>query len=82
MRSRALPVALLHIVCHSLYKAHAFLSSGNAVDEIAARKRPGPVATPSVRVIAKSFVIALSIYAAIGFGFGLDHKSPQALALA
>ena len=28
----AYPIALLHIVAHSLYKAHAFLSSGSVVD--------------------------------------------------
>src|SRR5690606_35991920 len=30
------PLALLHIVAHSLYKAHAFLASGGAVEQIAA----------------------------------------------
>ncbi|MGR3197672.1 MAG: ABC transporter substrate-binding protein, partial [Paracoccus sp. (in: a-proteobacteria)] len=29
------PLALLHIVAHSLYKAHAFLASGDAVREVA-----------------------------------------------
>ncbi|RUO99083.1 proton-conducting transporter membrane subunit [Hyphomicrobium sp.] len=75
------PIALLHIVCHSLYKAHAFLASGSAVDDVAALRRPGPVATPSVQVIAKSFLIALIIYAAIGLTLGLSHKSPQSIAL-
>jgi NAD(P)H-quinone oxidoreductase subunit 5 len=28
-------LALLHIVAHSLYKAHAFLNSGTAVDAVA-----------------------------------------------
>ena len=35
------PLALLHIVAHSLYKAHAFLSSGSAVEDVAAVRRPG-----------------------------------------
>ncbi|RBC14215.1 proton-conducting transporter membrane subunit, partial [Xanthomonas oryzae] len=38
------PLALLHIVAHSLYKAHAFLASGGAVEQVAAIRRPGPVA--------------------------------------
>ena len=29
------PLALLHIVAHSLYKAHAFLAAGTAVDVVA-----------------------------------------------
>ncbi|WP_029940788.1 proton-conducting transporter membrane subunit [Sphingomonas astaxanthinifaciens] len=79
------PLALLHIVAHSLYKAHAFLASGGAVEQVASIRRPGPVAVPSVRAVGRAFVAALAVYAAIGalFGlaFGFDHKSPQALAL-
>jgi len=79
------PLALLHIVCHSLYKAHAFLASGSAVEQVAAIRRPGPVAVPSGAAVGRAFLAALAIYAAIGaaFGaiFGFEHKSPQALAL-
>ena len=79
------PLALLHIVAHSLYKAHAFLSSGGAVEQVASIRRPGPVATPSGAAVGRAFLIAITIYAAIGatFGlaFGFEHKSPQALAL-
>lgn len=79
------PLALLHIVAHSLYKAHAFLASGGAVEQVAAIRRPGPVAVPSAASVARAFLAALAIYAAIGAGFGavfgLEHKSPQALAL-
>jgi NAD(P)H-quinone oxidoreductase subunit 5 len=76
-------LALLHIVAHSLYKAHAFLSSGNAVAEVASIRRPGPVAVPSVPAVLKSFALALAIFAAIatGFTFAFGPKSPQALAL-
>jgi NAD(P)H-quinone oxidoreductase subunit 5 len=75
------PLALLHIVAHSLYKAHAFLASGTAVDVVAAIRRPGPVAIPSGRAVLRAFGLALAIYAAIGFAFGFDNKSPQAVAL-
>lgn len=79
------PLALLHIVAHSLYKAHAFLSSGGAVAEVAANRRPGPVAVPGGRAVGRAFVLALCIYGAIGAAFGLvfgfGHKSPQALVL-
>lgn len=78
-------LALLHIVAHSLYKAHAFLSSGGAVEQVAAARRPGPVAIPDGAAVGWAFIAALTIYAAIGaaFGtaFGFDHKSPQSLAL-
>lgn len=75
------PLALLHIVAHSLYKAHAFLASGAAVDVVASIRRPGPVAIPSGRVVVRAFALALAIYALIGFGFGVETKSPQAIAL-
>jgi NAD(P)H-quinone oxidoreductase subunit 5 len=75
------PLALLHIVAHSLYKAHAFLASGMAVERVAAIRRPGPIAIPGTRAVAQAFLAALAIYAAIGFGFGFDDKSPQAIAL-
>lgn len=75
------PLALLHIVAHSLYKAHAFLASGTAVDLVTAIRRPGPIAIPDARAVLRAFVLALVIYAVIGFGFGFETKSPQAIAL-
>jgi len=75
------PLALLHVVAHSLYKAHAFLASGTAVENVAQIRRPGPVAVPDGRAVARAFALALAIYAVIGFAFGLGGKSPQALAL-
>ncbi len=75
------PLALLHIVAHSLYKAHAFLASGNAVDSVAAIRRPGPVAIPNRVAVGRAFLIALAIYAVVGLAFGFEDKSPQAIAL-
>jgi NAD(P)H-quinone oxidoreductase subunit 5 len=75
------PLALLHIVAHSLYKAHSFLASGGAVELIAANRRPGPVAIPKADAVGRAFVLALAIYVAVGFAFGIVHKSPQAIAL-
>ena len=75
------PLALLHIVAHSLYKAHAFLASGGAVDRVAAIRRPGPVAVPGAGAVARAFLTALVLYVMVGLGFGLTHKSPQAIAL-
>ena len=75
------PLALLHIVAHSLYKAHAFLASGGAVEAVAAQKRPGPVAIPKAGAVARAFTLALALYLAVGLPFGVQHKSPQAVAL-
>jgi NAD(P)H-quinone oxidoreductase subunit 5 len=75
------PLALLHIVAHSLYKAHSFLASGGAVERVAAIRRPGPVAVPGAGAVGRAFLSALAIYILVGLAFGLTHKSPQAIAL-
>lgn len=76
-------LALLHIVAHSLYKAHAFLSSGGAVGAVAGIRRPGPVAVPNLGAVLKSFALAVGLYALIAASFTLlvGPKSAQALAL-
>ena len=79
------PLALLHIVAHSLYKAHAFLSAGNAVQNVAAIRKPGPVAVPDLGAVTRAFLVALVIYGLVylvlGLGFDFGGKSPQAVAL-
>lgn len=75
------PLALLHIVAHSLYKAHAFLSAGEAVRNVAAIRRPGPIAVPNGRNVVQSFVIAIAIYGLVGTIIGFEGKSIQAIAL-
>ena len=57
----AFPLALLHIVAHSLYKAHAFLSSGSAVD--LARSLGRQSAQPTIRasVFVPSLLLALGL---------------------
>lgn len=75
------PLALLHIVAHSLYKAHSFLTSGGAVENVAAIRRPGPVAVPKSGAVARAFLLALAIYGLVGLAFDLQHKSPQSIAL-
>ena len=75
------PLALLHIVAHSLYKAHAFLASGAAVENVAAIRRPGPIAVPGSGAVARAFLLALAIYGSVGLAFGFQNKSPQAIAL-
>ncbi|QIQ86528.1 proton-conducting transporter membrane subunit [Erythrobacter sp.] len=76
-------LALLHIVAHSLYKAHAFLSSGGAVEDVASIRRPGPVAPADLGAVLKSFGLAILLYGGIAFAFTalFGPKSAQALAL-
>jgi NAD(P)H-quinone oxidoreductase subunit 5 len=74
-------LALLHIVMHSLYKAHSFLASGGAVERVAAIRRPGPVAVPNARAVSRAFLVGLAIYVTVGIAFGFVEKPPQTLAL-
>jgi NAD(P)H-quinone oxidoreductase subunit 5 len=75
------PFALLHIVAHSLYKAHSFLGAGSAVAMVTSVRRPGPIAIANAAAVARAFLLALVIYAGIGLLMGLSGKSPQAIAL-
>jgi len=76
-------LALLHIVAHSLYKAHAFLASGTAVRAVLSVRKPGPVAAPGLGAAMRAFALALVLYAGVASGFAwlAGEKSPQALAL-
>ena len=52
-------MALLHLVAHSLYKAHAFLSAGGTVRQTQ-RRRLAPIpAPPTVRALAVATTLAL-----------------------
>ncbi|MEM1079413.1 MAG: proton-conducting transporter membrane subunit [Pseudomonadota bacterium] len=75
------PLALLHIVAHALYKAHALLNSGTAVTAVTEARGAGPVALPDAKVVARAFALALAIYGLGVVLFGALDKAPQALAL-
>jgi NAD(P)H-quinone oxidoreductase subunit 5 len=68
----AYAAALLHLVAHSFYKAHAFLSSGSVIDEARAAKVPLPqrLGRPS-RVLA-SVGVALAMYLPLAWLWGMD----------
>lgn len=76
-------LALLHVVAHALYKAHAFLASGSAVRAVLAARRPGPVAVPGMAAVLRAFALALLIYGLVAAGFWavFGAKPLQAVAL-
>ncbi len=71
----AYTVAVLHIVAHSLYKAHAFLSSGSVVAIFRSSWTPGerPAARPAV--FAASLLIAVLLTVATALLFGVSPLS-------
>ncbi|MEW4486436.1 proton-conducting transporter membrane subunit [Thalassoglobus sp. JC818] len=56
----AFSAAMLHILAHSLYKAHAFLSSGSVIDQANKRLRSVPT-THSMQRTTVSFIFAAVI---------------------
>ncbi|GEO42878.1 NADH dehydrogenase [Skermanella aerolata] len=66
----AFAAALLHIVAHSLYKAHAFLSSGSVIDLARASWSPSPGGQPHPARMAMivGLVLAAALVAGTLFG--------------
>lgn len=64
--------AILHVVAHSFYKAHAFLSSGSAIDVIRARKIALPKRKGSIPRIALSIAMALGVYFLFCYLWGIQ----------
>lgn len=62
----AFPVAILHLIAHSCYKAHAFLSSGSAVEVHRSSHVPGYGQEPRVWSVVGAFALALATVAAVG----------------
>jgi NAD(P)H-quinone oxidoreductase subunit 5 len=72
----AFSAALLHIVAHSLYKAHAFLSSGSVIDLARASWSPSPGgrAHPARTAIAVFAFLAVSVAVSTMFGATLTAQ--------
>jgi NAD(P)H-quinone oxidoreductase subunit 5 len=66
----AFSAALLHILAHSLYKAHAFLSSGSVIDIARASWTPSPGGQPHPARLAISIVAVLGVTIIVGAAFG------------
>jgi NAD(P)H-quinone oxidoreductase subunit 5 len=66
----AFGAALLHIVAHSLYKAHAFLSSGSVIDLLRASWSPSPGGSPHPARFAIALGLVLAGAFAVSAAFG------------
>ncbi|WP_031435516.1 proton-conducting transporter transmembrane domain-containing protein [Methylomarinum vadi] len=68
--------AILHIVAHGLYKAHAFLSSGSIVDIAKSSWTPAPRAGrhPGELLLAFFAASLLTYFCALGFGLSLAEE--------
>ena len=59
-------MALLHLLAHSAYKAHAFLGAGGTVRQTQRRQLVGPAAAPELGSIAVGLGVAVVATAAVG----------------
>ncbi|CAN5244355.1 proton-conducting transporter membrane subunit [soil metagenome] len=66
----AFSAALLHIVAHSLYKAHAFLSSGSVIDIARASWSPSPSGRPHPARMILAIIAVLGVAVGVGTLFG------------
>ena len=66
----AFSAALLHIVAHALYKAHAFLSSGSVIDITRASWSPSPGGRPHPARLILAVVAVLLVSVGVGTLFG------------
>lgn len=71
----AFPAALLHLVAHSFYKAHAFLSSGSIVEVKRASKVERVLRTGNPLRIALGLILALAVYLGFARIWGMDLEN-------
>ena len=80
----AFALAMMHIVAHSLYKAHAFLSSGSVVNLAKSAWTPvgRPAAHPLVVLGSLAVSVAIGLGVAAAFSFDLANDPGQVLLIA
>jgi NAD(P)H-quinone oxidoreductase subunit 5 len=64
--------AMLHLVAHSFYKAHSFLSSGSVIDIVRSSKVALPKRLGSPFRIIASIILAMAIYVGFAFLWGIN----------
>lgn len=67
--------ALLHIVAHSLYKAHAFLSSGSVMDLARASWTPGAREQPHPARLGVALLTVITLTLCIAWMFGVTFRT-------
>lgn len=74
----AYDLALLHLVAHSLYKAHAFLAAGGAVEQARLKAMTAPQADVSLSMLVVGAASGLVIVAIAGllWGVAFDKLTP------
>lgn len=75
-------VAIMHLIAHSFYKAHAFLSSGSVIEYVQNTGSQKLDTAPQPLSLAVNLAVALVVFGAIGTVLGIDlTKRPGETAL-
>ncbi len=75
----AFGLAVLHLVAHSLYKAHAFLSSGSIVSLAISAWTPTEKPNTHPVTLVAAFVTAIALALGCAWIFGVDYRHEPAL---
>lgn len=73
----AFAAAMLHIVAHAMYKAHAFLSASG----VAAQRRPGQEAPLPVAMLVPALGAAIALVLVVGVIFGMPFFEKPGVAV-
>ncbi len=73
------PAAMLHLVAHSFYKAHAFLSSGSVIDVVRAAKTAKPKRMGSPWRMVMGLLLALGLYSGLTDLLGFNPETSFSL---
>jgi NAD(P)H-quinone oxidoreductase subunit 5 len=62
-------MALLHLLAHSAYKAHAFLGAGGTVRRVQRQQLAGHVATPGLAAVLAGLAVSLAATVVVGLAW-------------
>lgn len=72
-------MALLHLVAHSLYKAHAFLAAGGTVQQNLVSRMTPAITPPPIAARLGAALVAASIVLTVSWAFGIRMVHQPAL---
>ncbi|TNE80449.1 MAG: NADH/ubiquinone/plastoquinone (complex i) [Bacteroidetes bacterium] len=75
------PAGLLHLMAHSIYKAHAFLSSGSIIEQQRANKVRPSLRQGNTGIIILALLSSISLFFGFAYLFQTDLKGDTAMLL-
>jgi NAD(P)H-quinone oxidoreductase subunit 5 len=66
------PVAIIHLIAHSFYKAHAFLSSGSVIEYVRNTGSQKLDAIPNPLILLANLALSLVVFLAVATALGID----------